>query len=322
MIWSLTGLVFLSVLFVCLAGAFLLFRTELRRKEALQRRLVEIGPPADQAQAILSSLMRDNSLSSIPLLDRLLSALPNTGRLRTLLHQAGDPCNLGTLVLMTCTLTAIGALGGMIHSNRLLILALAALGGSLPIIWLRVLRKRRLGAFDEQFPDAVDLVARALRAGHSFGSAIRMVADEMDDPVAGEFDRTFRDYSYGKSMDDALNGLVERVGLQDLKFFATAVILQRETGGNLTEILDNISHIVRERFRLLRQVKTLSAEGRLSGTILSLMAPAMLIILWLVSPGYLEMMFNHPLGETMLMAGGGFQLMGILVIRRLVTMKV
>ncbi len=322
MIWSVTGLIFLSVLSVCLAGAFLLFRSAVHRREALRRRLTEIGPPADQSQLILSNLMRDNSLSSIPLLDRLLGALPNTGRLRIMLHQAGNPCNLGTLVLMVCTLAAIGALGGLIHSNHLLVLALAATGGSLPIIWLRFLRKRRLAAFDEQFPDAVDLVARALRAGHSFGSAIRMVADEMDDPVASEFDRTFRDYSFGKSMEDSLGGLVERVGLQDLKFFATAVILQRETGGNLTEILDNISHIVRERFRLLRQVKTLSAEGRLSGTILSLMAPAMLIILWLVSPGYLGMMFDHPLGKTMLMAGGGFQLLGILVIRRLVTMKV
>jgi tight adherence protein B len=149
-----------------------------------------------------------------------------------------------------------------------------------------------------------------------------MVSEEMEDPVAEEFGRTFADYSYGKTLEDALEGLVKRVGLNDLKFFATAVALQRETGGNLTEILDNISHIIRERFRLLRQLKALSAEGRLSGTILTLTAPALLGILWFMSPGYIEMLFEHPMGKFMLMAGAGFQVLGVIVIKRLVKMDV
>jgi tight adherence protein B len=185
-----------------------------------------------------------------------------------------------------------------------------------------MLRKRRLAAFSEQFPEAVDLMARALRAGHSFGSAIQMVGDEIENPAAEEFGRVFDDYSFGKTLEDSLASLVERIGTEEVKFFVTAVNLQRETGGNLTEILDNISHIVRERFRLQRQVKAISAEGRLSGTILSLIAPTLLGALVLTSESYVSTLFNHPTGRLMLVSGGVLQLLGILVIKKLVNIKV
>jgi len=322
MIFGISGMIFAATACLFVALGFVLFKREVRRIEARRRRVEELGPKTDAARAAAQSLMRDQTLSSIPLLDRLLSRLPRLADLRLLLHQAGDPFNLGTLVLMCAVAGAVGALAGGLRGHGFMVLALAALGIYGPYVWLKMLRKRRLKAFEEQFPEAVDLVGRALRAGHSFGSAMKMVADEMDDPVSEEFGRVFADYSYGKSMEDALSGMVGRIGLQDVKFFATAVGLQRETGGNLTEILDNISSIIRERFRLLRQLKALSAEGRLSGTILILTAPALLGILMMLSPEYIQMLFDHPTGNMMLMVGGTFQLLGIVVIRRLVKMDV
>jgi tight adherence protein B len=322
MIWGVTILVFLSVASLLAVVGVIAFRRDVKRLERLRSRVAGLQPGSDPAQEALRNLMRDNALSSIPLLDRLLGRFPRLEDLRLKLHQAGNPCNPGTLVLLCLTCGMVTGLAGYLQAGGGLALVAGALGAYAPMIWVNILRKRRLSAFDEQFPEAVDLVGRALRAGHSFGSALKMVAEEMDDPVAEEFGRTFADYSYGKTLEDALTAMVRRVGLNDLKFFATAVSLQRETGGNLTEILDNISYIIRERFRLLRQLKALSAEGRLSGTILILTAPALLGILWFMSPGYIQMLFEHPMGKFMLMAGAGFQVLGIVVIKRLVKMDV
>jgi tight adherence protein B len=319
-IWTATVMIFLGILALALAAGIWVFREDLARRQALAQRLRDMEPR--QAALPLKVLWRDSSLSTIPLLDRLLKALPRVSDVQLLLLQAGNPCNLGALVLMSGIVAILGCLLGLWRDSGLLALALAMLGALAPLAWLRFLRKKRLQAFDEQFPDAVEMMARALRAGHSFASALHMVGDESEDPVAGEFAKAFEDYSFGKGLEDALNDLVRRVGLQDVKFFVTAVVLQKETGGNLAEILDNIGGIIRERFRLMRQVRALSAEGRLSGIILSLMPPALLVVLWLVSPGYIAMLFDHPLGNTILMTGAGFQIMGMLVIKRLVNIKV
>jgi|Deesub1362A_J573_1020465.scaffolds.fasta_scaffold03108_6 tight adherence protein B len=322
MIWGVSALVFLAALCLLAGVGALLLRQELARRQARRRRLAELAPSGPSQEQALQAMLRDRSLSSVPLLHRLLMRLPRVRHLRLFLHQAGNPCNLGTLVLMCAAAAAVGALAAGWQWGAPAAAAGAVVAGGLPVVWVAWLRRRRLAAFDEQFPEAVDLIARSLRAGHSLGAALQMVAEEMEDPVAEEFARTFADYAYGKGMEDALAGLVERVGLPDLKFFVTAVILQREIGGNLTEVLDNIGHIVRERFRLLRQLKALSAEGRLSGLILTLAAPAMLGVLMLTSPGYINMLFTHPMGKFMLMAGAGFQLLGIIVIRRLVKLEV
>lgn len=320
MIWAATALIFLGALALVGAVGLWLFRADLNRRQALRSRLRELEPR--QAPQALKVLWRDHSLSTIPLLDRLLKALPRVSDVQLLLLQAGNPCNLGSLVLLACVLATVGLLVGLWRDHGGLAVMLAGLGFLAPLGWLNLLRKKRLSAFDEQFPDAVEMMARALRAGHSFASALRMVGDESEDPVAGEFAKAFEDYSFGKSLEHALTDLVRRVGLQDVKFFVTAVILQKETGGNLAEILDNIGGIIRDRFRLMRQVKALSAEGRLSGVILSLMPPVLLVVLWMTSPGYIAMLFDHPLGNTILMTGAGFQLLGMLVIKRLVNIKV
>ncbi len=319
-VWGLSILIFLCLSTLGAALVGLAFRRRMAVLAAEGRRLSALGLP--EGEAVTRSLWRDRSLSTIPLLHQLLSRLPRQSDVELLLHRAGNPCNLGTLVLMSGTLCFLGVCLGAWRGSLPLAAGVAGLGAAAPVIWLRMLAKKRLAVFDEQFPEAVELMARALRAGHAFASAMQMVAQESEDPVAGEFAKTFEDYSFGKDLDHALGDLVNRVGLQDVKFFATAVMLQRETGGNLAEILDNIGHIIRERFRLMRQVKALSAEGRLSGNILSLMAPALLGILMLISPGYVSLLFDHPVGQMMLMIGGSFQVLGMLVIRRLVRVRV
>jgi tight adherence protein B len=320
LIWVITIIVFLGLLAVSMALQMVVFKSIWERQAAARKRLKEL----ESRKIVLStrSLRRDHALSTIPLLHRLLAALPQTSDLQLMVQQAGNPCNLGTLVLACLTLGAAGLAVGAWRDDLALGGLLAVVGLAIPVMWLKRMRASRLKAFDEQFPEVVDLLARALRAGHSFGSALRMVGEEMENPAAGEFSKTFDDYTYGKVLEDSLYDLVKRVGLQDVKFFVTAVVLQKETGGNLAEILDSIGSIIRDRFRLMRQVRALSAEGRLSGLILSLLAPGLLLMLWLTTPSYVAPLFDHPMGRTMLMTGMGFQMAGMLVIRKLVNVKV
>lgn len=324
MIWILTIVFSVSIFMAAMAARSYLLGSERRREDAVRRRLERLReiPTGVEGEAQPRVLLKDSSLSSIPALNRLLGRTPRNSVLTRILIQAGKPCNLGTLVLTSTTLLGVGILAGMATGQVQLGPLVGLLLCLAPWGWLLMLRKRRLAAFSEQFPEAVDLMARALRAGHSFGSAIQMIGGEIEDPAAEEFTRVFDDYSFGKTLEDSLAGLVERIGTEEVKFFVTAVNLQRETGGNLTEILDNISHIVRERFRLQRQVRAISAEGRLSGTILSLIAPTLLGALVLTSESYVSTLFNHPTGRLMLVSGGVLQLLGILVIKKLVHIKV
>jgi len=322
MIWGLSVLFFLSVILAAIGLRQILFPGQENPRSAVKRRLASLGPSDSVAEAAAYALMRQTSLSSIGVLDRLLAKLPRTSGLQDLLRQAGNPFNMGTMVLLSGTLAVMGLLVSAILGLGLVGLLAMVVGAYLPIVILRRIKAKRLSVFEEQFPDAVDLMARAIRAGHSFSSALRMVADEMGEPISGEFSKVFEDYSFGKTMEDALTDLVKRIELNDVKFFATAVTLQRETGGNLTEILDNMGYIIRERFRLLRTVKALSAEGRLSGIILSIMAPALLGILWLTSPGYIKVAFEHPIGQMVLIIGGVFELLGILIIKKLIALDV
>ena len=322
MIGLFSAIIFICVLLLGAAAMNLVFRAEARRRAAMARRLAEIGPQEVVARAAAITLLKEQSFSDIPMIHRLLSRLPSISSLELFLYQAGTPCNPGTLVLLCATLCLAGGVIGSLAGSFVFAL-IGCIGGAMaPVWWIARLKKKRMAAFEEQFSEAVDLMARALRAGHGLSSALQMVSQEMEDPISEEFSRAFSDYTYGKSMEEALLGMVHRVDCRDVKFFATAVIMQRETGGNLTEILDNLGYIVRERFRLVRQLKALSAEGRLSGRVLGALAPALLVLLWFSSPGYLITLFEHPLGKPLMMAGAAFQVMGMLVIKRLTTFRV
>ncbi|MEN1682068.1 MAG: type II secretion system F family protein [Planctomycetota bacterium] len=192
----------------------------------------------------------------------------------------------------------------------------------LPFAWLSFKRKSRLKKFGAQLPEALELIARALRAGHSLAAGFNLVAQESSDPIAKEFGRTFEEQNLGMPMEEALENLVERVPNLDLKFFATAVILQRQTGGDLAEILDKIGRLIRERFKIWGQVQALTGEGRLSGIVLLALPPCLFITVYKMNPDYLMLLFTDDLGKKMLVGGIVMQLLGAVAIRKIVNIRV
>ncbi len=193
---------------------------------------------------------------------------------------------------------------------------------SLPYFWLSFRRKRRLKKFASQLPEALELTARALRAGHSLASGFKLVAGEMSAPISEEFGRVFEEQNLGLPFEEALENMTHRVPNLDLKFFVTAVILQRQTGGDLAEILDKIGHLIRERFQIWGQVQALTGEGRLSGIVLLALPPVLFVTVYRMNPEYLMLLFTDDLGKKMLIGGILTQIVGALVIRKIVNIRV
>jgi tight adherence protein B len=183
-------------------------------------------------------------------------------------------------------------------------------------------KKLRIRKFEKQLPEALDLLARGLKAGHAFASGLQIVGSEMPNPVGVEFFRTFKEYNHGMDLNNALINLCKRVNLRELRFFTTAVMIQRETGGNLVEILEKIAGLIRERFKLRNQVKALTAEGRLSGLVLVLLPPVVFLIMMRINPSYTMLLVNHPLGRMIAMTALTFQGLGVIAIRKIVNIKV
>jgi len=192
----------------------------------------------------------------------------------------------------------------------------------LPFFWLLFRRKRRLSRFAAQLSDALELIARALRAGHSLAAGFQLVAQESSDPIAGEFGRVFEEQNLGIPFEEALENVCERVPNLDLKFFVTAIVLQRQTGGDLAEILDKIGRLIRERYKILGQVQALTGEGRLSGVVLLALPPVLFVTVYRMNPEYMMLLFTDELGKKMLMFGILSQFLGALVIRKIVNIRV
>jgi tight adherence protein B len=198
----------------------------------------------------------------------------------------------------------------------------AAIGFALPFMFLRYKRTKRLRAFEEAFPEALDLISRALKAGHAFATGLKMVADEMSEPVGPEFRKTFDEQNFGLPLKDALENLTLRIPLLDMRFFATAVLIQRETGGNLSEILENLAHVVRERFKILRQVRVYTAHGRLTGYVLLALPAVLAIALSFINPEHMNMLFRERMGQMMLMVAIVMQSIGFIWIKQVVKIEV
>jgi tight adherence protein B len=198
----------------------------------------------------------------------------------------------------------------------------AACLGALPFGWLILRKRKRIKKFTAQLPDALELVGRALRAGHGIASGLRVVAEEMPNPAAIEFGRVFEEQNLGIPLEEALRGLAERVPTMDVRFFVTAVIIQRTTGGDLAEILDKIGRLIRERFQILGQVQALTGEGRISGVVLLAMPPSLLALVYALNPNYISLLFTEELGRQMLMGTAVLQVLGALAIKKIVAIKV
>lgn len=273
---------------------------------------------ADATQyAELLATMRTEGTSTI---ERLISRYMN---LRLLFEQADVSLSVPNFLLICGALAAAGivlpAAAGM---NVMFAPLVGGFLAILPIIWLLMRRKRRLRKFAAQLPEALELIARALRAGHSLAAGMNLVATETSAPIAVEFSRTFEEQNLGIPLEEALESLTKRVPNLDLKFFSTAIILQRQTGGDLAEILDKIGHLIRERFQIWGQVQALTGEGRLSGIVLLALPPALFAVVYRMNPDYLMLLFTDELGKKMLVAGVVMQLLGALAIRKIVNIRV
>jgi tight adherence protein B len=311
---------FLLVIGVVLAGYWLfIVRPEGKEKSSVIKRLKL--PRAETAS--LHVAKAPETLSSIPLLAALLGRRRNVANpLQQLLTEAGLKYTVGAFVLASF---AIGAIAVVASWMALRVVALSAVLGvaaaCLPLVYVRFKRKKRLETFEDQFPEAIDLIARALRAGHALTTGLGMVADEVPAPVGEEFRRLYDEQNFGMSLPDAMRAMAERVPVLDARFFVTAVLTQREAGGNLSEVLDNLSSVMRERFKLKRQVRVASAHGRLSAWIMSLMPPVLAAFLFTVAPGFMSTLWEDPWGVQLMLAAAVLQVIGAITIARLVRIE-
>lgn len=313
------GIVF-SAVFVLMLGLTMPASGGARMRRTLRRRLERIGADDLQDNA---SIIREKYLKSLSPLERQLEELPFMDTLSVLCEQSGRP-SPGYRVVMTSLL--LGALAGILvgAASQSLLLGLLAASAAMigPYLRLSMRRRKRFEKIEEQLPDAIDVMKRALRAGHPFNSALKLVADDMDQPIAKEFELTFSDVNYGNDVRRAMIGLLTRVPSVTVMALVTSVLVQRETGGNLAEILDQIAKVVRGRFRFQRKVRTLTAEGRMSAWVLAMVPLALVVVLSLVSPTYLPVLLKDPMGHKILFAAGGLFLVGIFWIRSLIRIEV
>jgi tight adherence protein B len=268
-------------------------------------------------------LRKTDRLSSIPWLNRKLLSYELTPRVQTLIYQADLKWTAGGM-LAGCALcfVSIGYLAYWRTDSVLIALAAGALASGMPYFWARHKRGKRLDKFQEGLPEALDLMVNALRAGHSLIAAMGSVARECADPIGCEFKACFEEQNYGLEMKTALDNMINRVPLQDLRIVATAIMIQRESGGNLAEVLDKTSHVIRERFRLKRQVGVHTAQGRMTGWVLSLLPVFLGTALYFVNPDMMSQLWKNPLGIKMLWTSFGMLVVGTLIIRHIVNMDV
>jgi tight adherence protein B len=296
-------------------------RPEAATERALGRRL-RLPSLANVLKAPIEN--EATRLSTVPLLDRLLARFTSLdGPLQQIIEQSSLSVTLGQLVLATLFGAALGVfLVIQFAPNVWLALAAGGLLAAVPYFVVRRAARRRIERFEEQFPEAVDLIARALRAGHALTTGLGLVCEELPDPVRAEFQLLHDRQNYGMPLPDALRDFARRVPLVDARFFATAVLTQRESGGNLAEVLDGLSAIIRDRFRLKRQVRVLSAHGRITGTVLTLMPVVIGAVMWVMAPVHFARLFSDPLGIRMVAAAAILQVVGFIWMRRIVNIEV
>jgi len=312
-------LVFLAIVFLYFGWrSSTLTDTQKRTRDQL-RRLAMIG----REETVDREILRDKRLSSITALDRFLSGFPLAQKIEVLLYKAGMDMRVGTFFLISLV-TGAGAmvLFNAMVGRPLVALAVGAIAAFIPYFVVNSKKNKRTRQMDEQLPDAMDLMTSALRAGLSLPAALQLVAQEGPSPLAEEFGYTFDEQNLGMDIKDAMLNMARRIDSTDIKFFVTAVVIQRESGGNLAEIMENIAYIIRERFRILGDVRTLTAHGRFSGIILSLLPVAMGFLIAIIAPDYMLGFLRDPAGQALLVVAFILQIIGFLWIRKVVNIRV
>lgn len=314
--------------FVFAAGAvlgialLLLRLPERMQRRRVERRIVEVGAPLDEPTSA-ASLIKRQAEGPLPALDRLAGRTGRGSALGSWIEQSGMRLTVSGLLLMALGTSVLLALvASAVVRLAVAPLVGAAIGFAVPFLLVQRRRTSRLRKFEEQFPEALDLIARAVRAGHAFSAGLKMAADEVDNPVGPEFRKTFEEQNYGLPLKDALNNMADRVPLLDVRFFATAVLIQRDTGGNLAEILDNLAHVVRERFKILRQVRVHTAHGRFTGYVLLALPAALAMALMFINPDHMSLLFRERVGQMLVTVVIVMQTVGYLWIRKIVKIEV
>jgi len=303
-------------------AALSLFDLREAQARVLRDRLSDVQKPAEKTKPDLA-LLRDEVLSRIPAFDTWLRRSERVSLLQKMLAQGNVDVRAGNF-LMLCVVSAllIGAIAAVAGGNLMFAWAGVLLGFFMPYAYAAHMRTKRFQKFEEKFPEAIDTLARAVRAGHAFTTALEMIANEVSEPVAGEFRQLYEEQKFGLPVRDALLNLADRIPLVDVKFFVTAVMLQRETGGNLAEILDNLSYVIRERFKILRQVRVHTAQGRLTMVLLMALPPMIVVIMLILNPGFIQPLFTDPIGHALIVGGITLQTLGYFVIRRIIRIQV
>jgi tight adherence protein B len=314
-------LVFVVVTLAVFA-AMSLFDDRKAQARVLRDRLSTVQPVTEQATPD-AALLRDEVLSRIPAFDTFLRRSERVSLLQKMLEQGSLDVRAGNF-LMLCAVSALvfAVVAFLAGGNLVFGWVGAVLGFFVPYAYASHMRTRRFQKFEEKFPEAIDTLARAVRAGHAFTTALEMIANEVSEPVAGEFRQLYEEQKFGLPVRDALINLSERVPLVDVKFFVTAVMLQRETGGNLAEILDNLSYVIRERFKILRQVRVHTAQGRLTMVLLMALPPTIVLIMQLLNPGFIRPLFVDPIGHALIVGGITLQTLGYFFIRKIIRIQV
>lgn len=281
--------------------------------------LTNSGPSSSKVS--LKATLLTKPLDNVPgIFEEIVKRI---GRLGLLFEQADTTLTPAKFFLISGVLGACGTAAAAVARVPAAVSPAAGLfAASLPLFWLMFRRKRRLKKFGAQLPDALELLSRALRAGHSLAAGFDLVKEEMLPPIGAEFGRVYEEQNLGIPLDEALLSMTERVPNLDLKFFSTAIILQRQTGGDLAEILDKIGYLVRERFKIFGQIQALTGEGRLSGIVLLALPPVLFLAVYRLNPDYMMMLFTDPMGQQMLAGAAVLQVLGALMIRKIINIKV
>jgi tight adherence protein B len=314
-------LVFAAVFLLSQALIVPAFGEGRKARKRLRKRLTDIDQLSQEDS--IASLLRERYLRRLSPFERRLESLPGMESLSKQIEQSGNNTLAYRLVLLAVTLSVVALVASLALTRMPLVaLGIAALAAWLPFLKVSYDRSRRFHRFEEQLPDAIDIIRRALMAGHPFAAALKLVADDSQDPIAREFELTFADINYGNDVRRAMLGLLARVPSVTVMAFVTSVLVQKETGGNLAEILDQIAKVVRDRFRFQRRVRTLSAEGRLSAWVLSMVPLVLIPVLLVTNPDYLPMLFNDPLGQQLVYFAFIWGTIGVLLMRKIIRIEV
>ena len=314
----------LFLLVLAVTFAVVLFVTRPTKEEAeLGDRLAGLEHGAIPGPSVNADILRRETYSDLPLVNALLTRIKLAADINTLIRQANSSWTVGRVIFGSLVIAVVaGSVGGAWFRNALFGILIGFAASFSPYLYLRFKRAQRLRAFEAALPEAIDLLARALRAGHALTAGIEMVGREITDPVGMEFRRVFEEQNFGLPIREALINLAKRMPVRDLQFLVTAMLVQKETGGNLAEVLDKTGAVIRERARLLGQLRIYTAQGRMTGWILGLLPFLIFLLMSMVNPGYTNTLINDPIGRKAIWVGLALMVIGAYLIRRIVDIKV